>query len=41
MAKHNAIKMEMIDTIGDQALTQNIHYGDKSTTATLASPWRG
>jgi len=33
--------MEMIDLIGDQALTENIHYGEKSTTATLANPFPG
>ena len=32
MAKHNAIKMEMIDQIGDQALTQNITYQEKTTS---------
>ena len=41
MAKHHAIKMEMIDQIGDQALTQNITYGEKSTTAVLANPVPG
>jgi len=39
MAKHNAIKMEMIDQIGDQAMTVNITYGEKNTTAKLANPW--
>ena len=41
MAKHNAIKMEMIDQIGDTALTQNVTYGEKNSSATLASPIRG
>jgi hypothetical protein len=40
MAKHHAIKMEMIDQIGDQALTENISYHEKNTTAVLASPWK-
>ena len=40
MAKHKAIKMEMIDQIGDQALTQNISYREKNTNAVLASPWQ-
>ena len=40
MAKHKAIKMEMIDQIGDQALTENISYHEKNTTAVLASPWK-
>ena len=40
MAKHKAIKMEMIDQIGDQALTQNISYHGKNTNAVLASPWQ-
>jgi hypothetical protein len=38
MAKHKAIKMEMIDQIGDQAMTENVTYGEKSTTAKLANP---
>lgn len=41
MAKHHAIKMEMIDQIGEAALTQNVHYGEKTTTATLANPVPG
>ena len=41
MAKHNAIKMEMIDQIGDQALTENLTYAEKNCTAVLASPVRG
>lgn len=41
MAKHNAIKMEMIDQIGDQALTETITYGEKSTTARLKNPVPG
>ena len=40
MAKHHAIKMEMIDQIGDQALTPNITYKEKNTKAVLASPWQ-
>jgi Pyruvate/2-oxoacid:ferredoxin oxidoreductase delta subunit len=40
MAKHHAIKMEMIDQIGDQALTPNITYNEKNTNAVLASPWQ-
>jgi hypothetical protein len=40
MAKHKAIKMEMIDQIGDAALTQNITYNEKNTKAVLASPWQ-
>ncbi len=40
MAKHKAIKMEMIDQIGDQALTVNITYQEKNTKAVLASPWQ-
>ena len=40
MAKHHAIKMEMIDQIGDQALTENISYHGKTTNAVLASPWK-
>ena len=30
MAKHHAIKMEMIDQIGDAALTENISYLEKT-----------
>jgi len=41
MAKHHAIKMEMIDQIGDQALTENITYSEKNSTAKLANPVRG
>ena len=41
MAKHNAIKMEMIDQIGDAALTENITYAEKNSTAKLANPVRG
>ena len=41
MDKHNAIKMEMIDQIGDQALTENLTYSEKNCTAVLASPVRG
>jgi Pyruvate/2-oxoacid:ferredoxin oxidoreductase delta subunit len=41
MAKHNAIKMEMIDQIGDQAMTHNVSYGEKTTTAKLANPVPG
>jgi Pyruvate/2-oxoacid:ferredoxin oxidoreductase delta subunit len=40
MAKHKAIKMEMIDQIGDQAMTTNISYHEKNTNAVLASPWQ-
>ena len=38
MAKHNAIKMIMIDQIPEAALTDNITYGEKSTTALLVNP---
>jgi pyruvate ferredoxin oxidoreductase delta subunit len=38
MAKNNAIKMIMIDQLPKAALTDNITYGEKSTTAVLASP---
>ena len=38
MAKNNAIKMIMIDQLPMAALTDNITYSDKSTTAVLASP---
>ena len=41
MAKHHAIKMEMIDQIGDAALTENISYVEKNTKAVLANPLRG
>ena len=41
MAKNNAIKMIMIDQLPKAALTDNITYGEKSTTAVLASPWSG
>ena len=41
MAKHNAIKMEMIDQIGDQAMTENITYSENNSTAVLANPVRG
>jgi hypothetical protein len=41
MAKHHAIKMEMIDQIGDAALTENISYLEKTTKVVLASPLRG
>jgi hypothetical protein len=41
MAKHHAIKMEMIDQIGDAALTENISYVEKNTKVVLASPLRG
>jgi Pyruvate/2-oxoacid:ferredoxin oxidoreductase delta subunit len=40
-AKNNAIKMTMIDQLPKAALTDNITYGDKSTTAVLASPMVG
>jgi len=38
MAKNNAIKMIMIDQLPKAALTENITYSEKSTTAVLASP---
>ena len=45
MAKHNAIKMEMIDQIGEAALTENITYSgdytEQNSTAKLANPVRG
>ncbi|MEQ1681233.1 MAG: hypothetical protein ABL950_11600, partial [Nitrospira sp.] len=41
LAKNNAIKMTMIDQLPKAALTDNITYGDKSTTAVLASPMVG
>jgi len=41
MAKHNAIKMEMIDQIGDTALTENVTYGEKTSRDVLANPVRG
>lgn len=41
MAKHNAIKMEMIDQIGEAALTENVAYGEKTSQAVLANPVRG
>lgn len=41
MAKHHAIKMEMIDQIGEAALTENITYSENNSTAKLANPVRG
>src|SRR5436853_10940 len=38
MAKHHAIKMIMIDQLPMAALTDNITYGEKTTTVLLASP---
>ena len=38
MAKHNAIKMVMIDQLPNAALTDNVRYGEKTTYAVLASP---
>lgn len=38
MAKHHAIKMVMIDQLPNAAITNNIRYGQKSTTAVLATP---
>jgi hypothetical protein len=38
MAKHHAIKMVMIDQLPKAAITDNVTYGEKTTTATLASP---
>lgn len=38
MAKNKAIKMIMIDQLPKAALTDNVTYGEKSTTAVLASP---
>jgi hypothetical protein len=41
MAKNNAIKMIMIDQLPQAALTDNITYGEKSTTAVLINPTVG
>jgi hypothetical protein len=41
MAKHHAIKMVMIDQLPNAAITDNVTYGEKSTTALLASPMVG
>jgi hypothetical protein len=41
MAKHQAIKMIMIDQLPKAAITDNITYGEKTTTAVLASPMVG
>jgi hypothetical protein len=41
MAKHHAIKMVMIDQLPKAAITDNVKYGEKSTTALLASPMVG
>ena len=38
MAKHHAIKMEMIDQIGDQALTPNITYRGKNHQSGFSTP---
>ncbi len=38
MAKHNAIKMVMIDQLPNAAITDNVRYGERNTYATLASP---
>ncbi len=38
MAKHNAIKMIMIDQLPNAALTDNVIYGEKSTHAERATP---
>lgn len=38
MAKHHAIKMEMIDQIPEAAITENIEYKEKTTVAKLTSP---
>ncbi len=38
MAKHNAIKMVMIDQLPNAALTDNVTYGEKSTHAERATP---
>ena len=35
MAKHQAIKMIMIDQLPKAAITDNITYGEKTTTAVL------
>ena len=40
MAKNNAIKMIMIDQLPKAALTDNITYGEKSTTAVLGESCR-
>ena len=37
----NAIKMEMIDQIGNTALTENVTYGEKTSSAVLPNPVRG
>ena len=41
MAKHQAIKMIMIDKLPKAATTDNITYGEKTTTALLTSPMVG
>lgn len=41
MPKHNAIKMEMIDQIGDAALTQNISYMEKIYQSGASQPLAG
>src|SRR2546423_14673500 len=38
MAKHHAIKMIMIDQLPKAALTDNLTYGEKATTALLVRP---
>ena len=37
MAKHQAIRMVMIDQLPNAAITDNVTYSEKSTTAQLAS----
>ena len=38
MAKHNAIKMVMIDQLPKAALTDNVSYGEKTTQVSYATP---
>lgn len=38
LAKRHAIKMTMIDQLTEAAVTENVRYGDKTTTAVLSSP---
>jgi len=38
MAKHHAIRMVMIDQLPKAAVTDNIKYSEKTTSAVLASP---
>jgi len=41
MAKHHAIKMVMIDQLPKAAITDNVIYGEKTTTALFTSPSLG